>query len=115
MTPTMKTVIYPVKDLARAKEFYSTLLGVAPTSDAPYYVGFRIGDQEIGLDPHGHDQGLTGPVGYYDVDDIAKTLEVLVDAGGQIQRPASDVGGGMLVALVTDADGNVIGFRQSPA
>jgi len=30
--------------------------------DAPYYVGFQVGDQQLGLDPHGHDQGLTGPV-----------------------------------------------------
>jgi predicted enzyme related to lactoylglutathione lyase len=115
MSPELKVVIYPVKDLARGKEFYATLLGVAPTSDSPYYVGFRIGDHEIGLDPHGHDQGLTGPVGYYDVDDIAKTLEVMVGAGAQIQQPASDVGGGMLIALVKDADGNVVGLRQSPA
>jgi predicted enzyme related to lactoylglutathione lyase len=46
---------------------------------------------------------------------MANTLDVLVGAGAQIQRPASDVGGGMLIALVKDADGNVIGLRQSPA
>ena len=46
-------LVYPVKDLARAKTLYSKLLGVEPYADAPYYVGFRIGDQEIGLDPNG--------------------------------------------------------------
>jgi hypothetical protein len=52
MNQGVKTVIYPVNDLARAKAFYRILLGVEPYADQPYYVGFRIGDQEIGLDPN---------------------------------------------------------------
>jgi catechol 2,3-dioxygenase-like lactoylglutathione lyase family enzyme len=51
MTSGIRTVIYPVKDLARAKTLYGKLLGVAPSMDEPYYVGFRVGDQDIGLDP----------------------------------------------------------------
>jgi hypothetical protein len=51
MTSGIKTVIYPVTDLARAKTLYGTLVGVAPYVDKAYYVGFRVGDQEIGLDP----------------------------------------------------------------
>jgi hypothetical protein len=35
--------------------------------DEAYYVGYRIGNQEIGLDPHGHTQGMTGPVCYWQV------------------------------------------------
>lgn len=64
MTSGMKTMIYPVRDLVRAKALYGSLLGVAPSMDEPYYAGFRVGDQEVGLDPNGHSQGLTGPVGY---------------------------------------------------
>ena len=74
MTSGLRTIIYPVKDLARAKTLYSTLLGVAPLNDEPYYVGFRVGDQDIGLDPNGHSQGMTGPIGYWHVDDIKQTL-----------------------------------------
>jgi hypothetical protein len=29
--------------------------------DEAYYVGFRVGDQEIGLNPNGHRQGMTWP------------------------------------------------------
>jgi hypothetical protein len=36
----MKTVIYPVKGVAAAKQLYTTLLGVAPIMDEVYYVGF---------------------------------------------------------------------------
>jgi catechol 2,3-dioxygenase-like lactoylglutathione lyase family enzyme len=60
MTDGIKTVMYPVKDIAQAKKLYSELLGVRPYTDEAYYVGFKVGDQEIGLDPNGHNAGMTG-------------------------------------------------------
>ncbi|MGH7517454.1 MAG: VOC family protein [Gemmatimonadales bacterium] len=114
MSQGIRTFIYPVKDIAQAKTLYSRLLGVEPYMDEAYYVGFRVGDQEIGLDPHGHTQGMTGPVGYWHVDDIKKNLQLLLDAGAQAQQDVKDVGGGRLIASVRDADSNVIGLIQSP-
>jgi predicted enzyme related to lactoylglutathione lyase len=111
MTRGMNTVVVPVRDLAAAKAVYSALLG-EPYTDQPYYVGFRVGEQEFGLDPHGHAQGMTGPVGFWGVDDIEKTIAVLLEAGGTLARPVRDVGGGMLIATVTDADGNPVGLKQ---
>lgn len=113
MTEGVKTVLYPVKDLARARTLYSTLLGVKPYGEEPWYVGFRVGDQEIGLDPHGHSQGMTGPVAYFHVDDIKATLKALRSAGAAALQEVKDVGGGKLIASVKDADGNVIGLIQS--
>mgnify|MGYP001610979374 CR=1 FL=1 len=43
MTSGVKTLIYPVKDIAQAKTLYSKLVGVPPVMDEPYYVGFRVG------------------------------------------------------------------------
>ncbi|MCW2532162.1 MAG: hypothetical protein JWP62_1732 [Blastococcus sp.] len=111
MTTGMNTVVVPVRDLAAAKAVYSALLG-EPYTDQPYYVGFRVGEQELGLDPHGHAQGMKGPVGFWGVDDIEKTLAVLLEAGGTLAQPVRDVGGGMLIATVIDADGNPIGLKQ---
>jgi predicted enzyme related to lactoylglutathione lyase len=111
MSRGIRTVIYPVGDIARAKALYAKLLGANSYVDEPYYVGFRVGDQEIGLDPHGH-KGMTGPVGYWHVEDIRKTLQLLLDAGAQAQQEVKDVGGGKLTALVRDADNNVIGLVQ---
>jgi predicted enzyme related to lactoylglutathione lyase len=113
MSRGIRIFIYPVKDIARAKTLYRRLLGIEPYVDEAYYVGFRVEDQEIGLDPHGHDRGMTGPVGYWEVDDIKKNLRLLLDAGAQVQEQAHDVGGGKLIASVKDADGNVIGLIQS--
>ena len=114
MTSGLRTVIYPVKDLARAKTLYSKLLGVAPAMDEAYYVGFSVGDQEVGLDPNGHGQGMKGPLGYWHVDDINEMLELLLDSGAEAKQAIRDVGGGKLIASVQDADGNVIGLIQSP-
>jgi len=113
MTEGVKTIIYPVKDLAKAKALYSAFLGVKPYHDEPYYVGFNVGGQDVGLDPNGHSQGMTGPLAYFHVDDIKESLKVLLDAGAEAKQEVRDVGGGKLIASVTDADGNVIGLIQS--
>src|SRR5690242_1503004 len=104
--------VYPVTDLAGAKKLYSRLLGVEPYADAAYYVGFRVGDQEIGLDPNGHKSGATGPIAYRQVDDIQSSLQQLLDAGAQVQQAVHDVGGGRLIATVKDADNNILGLMQ---
>jgi predicted enzyme related to lactoylglutathione lyase len=110
----MRTVI-PVKDLAAAKELYGTLFGAAPSMDEVYYVGYDVDGQHVGLDPNGHSKGMTGPVEYWQVDDINKSLDALLAAGAEAQQPVSDVGGGTLIATVKDRDGNVIGLLQGPA
>ncbi len=114
MSAGISLIVYPVTDLAKAKQFYTQLLGVEPYADAPYYVGYRVGDQEIGLDPNGHRAGLTGPLAYRQVDDIHQSLQLLREAGAQVQQEVKDVGGGLLVAIVKDADNNAIGLRQQP-
>ena len=112
MTEGMQTVIYPVRDLAAAKELYTALLGTAPHTDAPYYVGFRINDQDVALDPNGHAQGMTGPVGFWHVASMDDALAAVTARGATVVSAPRDVGGGKLVATLTDADGNVFGLLQ---
>lgn len=112
MTSGIKTIIYPVKDLDRAKRVFGALLGVEPDMDEPYYVGFSAAGQHFGLDPNGHSKGMTGPVPYWHVEDIKQTLDGLLEAGAVEHEAPHDVGGGRLVASVLDADGNVIGLIQ---
>ena len=57
---------------------------------------------------------MTGPVGYFHVSDIQKSLQALLDAGAQTQQEVKDLGGGKLIASVKDADGNIIGLLQLP-
>ena len=111
-TQGIKTVLHPVSDVARAKPVYAALLGVAPTADAPYYVGFDAAGQHIGLVPGGGPQGMTSPVAYWQVPDIEAKLAEVTAAGAKVKEAAHDVGGGRLVAAFTDPDGNVLGLVQ---
>jgi predicted enzyme related to lactoylglutathione lyase len=111
-TPAPKTILVPVQDPARAKPVYQALLGVEPVADAPYYVGYQVGDTHLGLVPNGADQGLTGPVAYWHVADIRAALDALVGAGGAVAQDVHNVGGTRLIALVKDVDGNLIGLLQ---
>ncbi|MFD3924912.1 VOC family protein [Streptomyces sp. NPDC058614] len=115
MTAGLKTVIYPVKDIAKAKALFSALLQVDPYVDEAYYVGFKDAGQDIGLDPNGHAKGMTGPVPYWHVADIKGTLAGLLEAGAESLQDVQDVGGGRLIASVKDADGNLIGLLKDSA
>ena len=111
-TQGIKVVLHPVSDLERAKPLYTALLGVPPTADSSYYVGYEAGGQHIGLVPGGGPQGMTSPVAYWHVADIEAKLADLAAAGATVKEPAHPVGGGRLVASVTDPDGNVLGLIQ---
>src|SRR4030088_3137759 len=100
-TQGIKTVLHPVSDLARAKAVYTALLGVPPTADSSYYVGFEAAGQHIGLVPGGASQGMTSPVAYWQVPDIEAKLAEVTAAGATVNEPARDVGGGRLVASRT--------------
>jgi predicted enzyme related to lactoylglutathione lyase len=111
MASGIRTITVPVKDLSAATALYTTLLGVKPYVEQPYYVGFRPeGAPEVGLDPNGHASGSTGPITYWQVDDIAAAMAELVAAGATEKQPVREVGGGASTATVVDADGNVIGL-----
>ena len=47
----LRTIIYPVPDLERARSWWSDLLGFKPYFDEPFYVGFNVGGYELGLVP----------------------------------------------------------------
>lgn len=111
-TQGIKTVLHPVSDLEAAKAVYTALLGVAPATDTPYYVGFEAEGQQIGLVPNGGPQGLDSVVAYWHVPDIEAKLAEVSAAGGAVKEKPHDVGGGRLVASFTDPDGNVLGLIQ---
>jgi predicted enzyme related to lactoylglutathione lyase len=111
-TQGIKTVLHPVSDLSKAKPVYTALLGTPPQHDADFYVGFDVEGQHIGLVPGGGPQGMTSPVAYWHVSDIEAKLTEMTAAGATVKDSPRDVGGGRLVATVTDPDGNVLGLLQ---
>ena len=110
----VKTLLHPVSDVEKSKAVYTALLGVPPQVADPFYVGFEAEGQHIGLVSGGGPQGMTSPVAYWHVSDIEAKLAEVTAAGAAVKEPARDVGGGRLVATVTDPDGNVLGLLQDP-
>lgn len=111
----LRTVIYHVEDLARAKAWWSDLLGQAPYFDEQFYVGFNVGGYELGLHPAGGDAGTAvGPVTYWGVAGIEDAYRALIKRGASEHEPVQDVGGGIKVAAVVEPGGNVVGIIQNP-
>jgi extradiol dioxygenase family protein len=75
MLRKLRTVIYHVNDLQRAKEWYSLVTGVKPYFDESFYVGFNIYGCEFGLDPAIDEvEKGTQSVAYWLVDDIDESV-----------------------------------------
>ena len=72
----LRTVIYHVPNLDRAKKWYSEAFGIQPYFDEPFYVGFNIGGFELGLDPDtkGVQPGPGGTVAYWGVANAEKAV-----------------------------------------
>jgi predicted enzyme related to lactoylglutathione lyase len=113
-TEGAKTLLHPVSDLEKSKAVYTALLGQPPQHDAPYYVGYDVAGQHIGLVPGGGPQGMTSPIAYWHVPDIEARLAEVTAAGATVKEAPHDVANGRLVASFTDPDGNVLGLIQDP-
>jgi len=111
----LRTVVYQVKDLTKAKEWYTTLLGKPPYFDEPFYVGFSVGGYELGLHPAAAETTSgTSVVTYWGVDDIDTTYAKLIHLGAKARVPPMDVGDGIKVGDVIDPFGNVVGVIFNP-
>ncbi|HEX7087366.1 MAG TPA: VOC family protein [Vicinamibacterales bacterium] len=110
----LRTVIYRVPDLDRAKAWYADVFGVQPYFDQPFYVGFDVGGYELGLQPASDAIVGTSVEAYWGVPDIAAAHAAVLQKGAQPKSPITEVGEGIKVALVTDPWGNVIGLIENP-
>lgn len=115
MLQGLRTVIYKVDDLDAAKEWYTSLLGIGPYFDEPFYVGFNVGGYELGLDPDS-DGSVRGdsPAAFWGVEDIAAAVEKLRTDGTDVASDIEEVGGDIKVATVRDPFGNLIGLIENP-
>lgn len=113
----LRTAIYRVGDLARAKEWYATALDTQPYFDEPFYVGFEVGGFELGLLPKesgAANRSDTGVTVYWGVDDADAAHERLLASGALEREGVQDVGDDIRVATVTDPFGNVFGIIENP-
>jgi predicted enzyme related to lactoylglutathione lyase len=112
----LRTAIYKVADITKAKEWYSKAFATSPYFDEPFYVGFNIRGYELGLQP---EEGVASEkaesvVAYWGVNDVDSEFERLIKLGATENEKPADVGGDIKVATVKDPWGNVIGFIYNP-
>lgn len=115
MIQGLRTVIYKVADLGEAKAWYTRILGIEPYFAEPFYVGYRVGGFELGLDPDvGDTKPSSGVVAYWGVADAEAAQRRLIELGAAPHADVQDVGGGIRVASVRDPFGNVFGIIENP-
>ena len=111
MFTKLRTVIYKVNNLKKAKEWYINITGIQPYFDEPFYVGFDINGFELGLDPDinkvepGHSS-----TAYWAVDDIDAAVEKCIANGAALVSAVQNVGGAIYVATIKDPFGNNVGL-----
>jgi predicted enzyme related to lactoylglutathione lyase len=111
----LRTAIYYAPDLAKAKSWYSRILGLEPYFDQPFYVGFNVGGYELGLDPDPSSSASTGSVVvYWGVANADAALKHLLSLGAAEHTNVQDVGEGIRVATVLDPFGNILGVIENP-
>ena len=111
----LRTVIYHVEDLDKAKAWYAEVFGIAPYFDEPFYVGFNVGGFELGLDPDM--KGVTkgsNAVAYWGVKEIEASHQRVLALGAQPHTDVQNVGGDIRTATVKDPFGNILGLIENP-
>lgn len=115
MLQGLRTVIYRVDDLEKAKGWYTAILEKKPYFDQPFYVGFNVGGFELGLQPA--EDGVicgTNTIAYWGVPDAKKAYTALLLKGAVEHEKIEDVGDGILVGTVLDPCGNIFGVIENP-
>ena len=109
----LRTLIYPVTDLDQARAWYTKVLGIQPYYNEPPYVGYNVGGYELGLFAAG--RPADGPRTYWGVASVESALEHILNQGATLDEAIADVGGGIRMASVRDAEGFVFGIIENPA
>ena len=110
----------PVTDFARAKAFYETLLGIRiePMAMGPTMMGLLSTDPEaVGgaiVQGEGAVPSHNGAMVYLNGgDDLGPLLARVVQAGGQVVVPKTEIGSGFgFFAHFVDSEGNKVGLHS---
>ena len=111
----LRTVMYHVDDVNKAKAWYAQVFGFKPYFDEPFYVGFDVSGYELGLHPADTKVTKGGSTfAYWGVKDCKAAHRRLLELGAKPKTDVQDVGDGILVATVTDPWGNIFGVIENP-
>ena len=112
----LRTTIYKVNDLKKAKDWYSKAFLTEAYFDEPFYVGFNIGGFELGLQPEENleNNKSENVVAYWGVDNILEEHKRFLELGAIEFEAPQNVGGGIMVSTLKDPWENCIGLIYNP-
>ena len=113
----LRTTIYKVSDMEKAKKWYSDFLGFEPYFDEPFYVGFNVAGYELGLQPEEEGEGAEkadSVITYWGVENVSESYQALISLGAKPHEEPTEVGGGIIVASLKDPWANIIGLIFNP-
>lgn len=108
----LRSVIYPVADLAAATSWWTSLLGVEPYFDQPFYVGFAVAGYELGLLPDANP--ADGALTYWGVQSVPDAMAEAMAVGAVEHTAATEVGDGIVTGSVLTGHGSIVGFIHNP-
>ena len=104
-------------DTKAAGKFYSDVVGWSTrdvSGGGMEYTTFNLGD--VGMAGMLHLHQHTGWIGYIAVDNVDAHIEKIVEAGGKLWKPATDVPGMLRFAVMSDPQGaGIVVFTPNPA
>ena len=112
----LRTVIYKVSDIEKAKEWYTKVFLIKPYFDESFYVGYNIAGYELGLQPEEKAPKNKGEnvVTYWGVEDIEAEYKRFLSLGAKEHEAPQNVGDEIMVAAVKDPWDNIIGLIYNP-
>ena len=111
----LRTAIYKVDNIEKAKQWYTEAFATPPYFDMPFYVGFNIAGYELGLQPDEKNETKSENVEmYWGVNDVEASYNRLITLGATAHHAPQNVGEEIIVATVKDLWNNIIGIIYNP-
>ena len=109
-----------VQDMARAKKFYETMLGIELeelNSIGVELWGFPMNNETAGCSGalakmEGVDPGGNATLVYFSCEDCAIEEQRVEAAGGKIHRAKFSIGQFGFISLISDTEGNMVGLHS---
>jgi predicted enzyme related to lactoylglutathione lyase len=96
----------PVADMERARRFYVRAFDASVLYESSVWSSLRVAGVRLGLEATSSDERAHGGL-HFVVDDLAAACRSAASAGGAVVTEQLEVQPGVILANVTDSEGNV--------
>ena len=97
--------------MQKAVDFYTTVLGLVPVNNSPYWTDFQLGEMRIGLHPGKCPDHPSGWFLGLASDDLKSLKDAVQGSNGSVRDDYHETPAGV-VLTIADPDGNPIQVMQ---